>query len=178
MEELIMDNLNNYHQFEVNLFVLNTGMTKVDIEKQVQERYDSVYGANKIFFEYDLLNADEIKLTWKRISQPYTISGPLISDVDMDIILFLGIEAFRPYPFNPHPIISNSMPFGKNFYAPIVSFKELYKMVLLKNNEKGKVKKLTVSSTQIEMVVKFYGQVVSNPTEGDGETAETLTDGQ
>ena len=173
-----MDNLNNYHQFEVNLFVLNTGMTKVDIEKQVQERYDSVYGANKIFFEYDLLNADEIKLTWKRISQPYTISGPLISDVDMDIILFLGIEAFRPYPFNPHPIISNSMPFGKNFYAPIVSFKELYKMVLLKNNEKGKVKKLTVSSTQIEMVVKFYGQVVSNPTEGDGETAETLTDDQ
>ena len=40
------------------------------------------------------------------------------------------------------------------------------------------MKKLKVSNTQIEMVVKFYGQVVSNPTEGDGETAETLTDGQ
>ena len=63
------------------------------------------------------------------------------------------------------------MPFGENFYAPIVSFKELYKMVLLKNNEKGKVKKLTVSSTQIEMVVKFY-----NPTEGDGETAAPTDD--
>ena len=162
--------------FEINCFVLNTGMTKADIEQQVQERYDSVYGANKILFEYDLLTADEIKMRWKRISQPYTISGPLISDVDMDLILFYGIEAFRPYPFNPHPIISNSMPFGENFYSPIVSFKELYKMVLLKNNEKGKVKKLKVSSTQIEMVVKFYGQVVSNPTEGgDGETAETLT---
>ena len=164
--------------FEINCFVLNTGMTKADIEQQVQERYDSVYGANKIFFSYNLLNADEIKLTWKRISQPYAISGPLISDVDMDLILFYGKTAFWPCPLNPHPIISSSMPFGENFYAPIVSFKELYKMVLLKNNEKGKVKKLTVSSTQIKMVVKFYGQVVSDLTGGDGETAETLTDDQ
>ena len=163
--------------FEINCFVLNTGMTKADIEQQVQERYDSVYGANKIFFSYNLLNADEIKLTWKRISQPYAISGPLISDVDMDLILFYGKTAFWPCPLNPHPIISSSMPFGENFYAPIVSFKELYKMVLLKNNEKGKVKKLTVSSTQIKMVVKFYGQEVNNPTEGDSENF-CFTDGQ
>lgn len=143
------------HNFEVNCFVLNTGMAKEDIELEVQERYDLVYGANKIFFEYDLLNDDEIKMTWKRISQPYAISGPLISDVDMDLILFYGKKAFWPYPLNPHPIISNSMPFGENFYAPIVSFKDLYSMVLLKNNQNGKVKKLSVGSREIEMVVKF-----------------------
>lgn len=177
MEDLIMANLNNYHQFEVNLFTLNTAMTKADIEKQVQERYDLVYGTNKIFFNYDLLNADEIKLTWKRISQPYAISGPFISDIDMDLILFYGQKAFWPYPLNDYPIISSSMPFGKNFYAPIISFKELYKMVLLKNNEKGKVKKLTVSGTEIQMIIKFYGQVVSIPTGSDSE-AETLTDEQ
>ena len=50
-------------------------------------------------------------------------------------------------------------------------------MVLLKNNEKGKVKRLTVSSTQIDMVVKFYGQEVNNPTEGDSENF-CFTDGQ
>lgn len=165
------------YTFEINCFVLNTGMAKAEIEKQVQERYDLVYGANKIIFNYELLNDDEIKLTWKRISQPYAISGPLISDIDMDLILFYGKTAFWPYPLNPHPIISSSMPFGKNFYAPIASFKDLYSMVLLKNNEKGKVKRLTVSSTQIDMVVKFYGQEVNNPTGSDGET-EVLTDGQ
>ena len=165
------------YTFEINCFVLNTGMAKAEIEKQVQERYDLVYGANKIIFNYELLNDDEIKLTWKRISQSYAISGSLISDIDMDLILFYGKTAFWPYPLNPHPIISSSMPFGKNFYAPIISFKELYKMVLLKNNEKGKVKRLTVSSTQIDMVVKFYGQEVNNPTGSDGET-EVLTDGQ
>ena len=165
------------YTFEINCFVLNTGMAKAEIEKQVQERYDLVYGANKIIFNYELLNDDEIKLTWKRISQPYAISGPLISDIDMDLILFYGKTAFWPYPLNPHPIISSSMPFGKNFYAPIASFKDLYSMVLLKNNEKGKVKRLTVSSTQIDMVVKFYGQEVNNPTEGDSENF-CFTDGQ
>lgn len=165
------------YTFEINCFVLNTGMAKAEIEKQVQERYDLVYGANKIIFNYELLNDDEIKLTWKRISQSYAISGSLISDIDMDLILFYGKTAFWPYPLNPHPIISSSMPFGKNFYAPIASFKDLYSMVLLKNNEKGKVKRLTVSSTQIDMVVKFYGQEVNNPTGSDGET-EVLTDGQ
>ena len=165
------------YTFEINCFVLNTGMAKAEIEKQVQERYDLVYGANKIIFNYELLNDDEIKLTWKRISQPYAISGSLISDIDMDLILFYGKTAFWPYPLNPHPIISSSMPFGENFYAPIASFKDLYSMVLLKNNEKGKVKRLTVSSTQIDMVVKFYGQEVNNPTGSDGET-EVLTDGQ
>ena len=114
-----------------------------------------MYGANKIIFNYELLNDDEIKLTWKRISQPYAISGPLISDVDMDLILFYGLENFRPYPFNEYQIISNLMPYGNNYYAPIISFKDLYSMVLLKNNQKGKVKKLTVTSTEIEMVVKF-----------------------
>ena len=166
------------HTFEVNCFVLTTDTAKAEIEKQVQERYDLVYGANKIFFEYDLLNDDEIRMTWKRISQPYAISGPFISDIDMDLILFYGKKAFWPYPLNSHPIMTNLIPFGQNYYAPIVSFKDLYRMVLLKNNEKGKVKKLTVSSTQIEMVVKFFGQEVNNPTEGDGETAETLTDDQ
>ena len=166
------------YTFEINCFVLNTGMAKAEIEKQVQERYDLVYGANKIIFNYELLNDDEIKLTWKRISQSYAISGSLISDIDMDLILFYGKTAFWPYPLNPHPIISSSMPFGKNFYAPIISFKELYKMVLLKNNEKGKVKKLTVSGTQIEMVVKFYGQVVSNPTAGSDSETEASTDDQ
>ena len=165
------------YTFEINCFVLNTGMAKAEIEKQVQERYDLVYGANKIIFNYELLNDDEIKLTWKRISQPYAISGPLISDIDMDLILFYGKTAFWPCPLNPHPIISSSMPFGKNFYAPIASFKDLYSMVLLKNNEKGKVKRLTVSSTQIDMVVKFYGQVVNNPTEDDSEI-ESLTNDQ
>lgn len=165
------------YTFEINCFVLNTGMAKAEIEKQVQERYDLVYGANKIIFNYELLNDDEIKLTWKRISQSYAISGSLISDIDMDLILFYGKTAFWPYPLNPHPIISSSMPFGKNFYAPIASFKDLYSMVLLKNNEKGKVKRLTVSSTQIDMVVKFYGQEVNNPTEGDSENF-CFTDGQ
>ena len=165
------------YTFEINCFVLNTGMAKAEIEKQVQERYDLVYGANKIIFNYELLNDDEIKLTWKRISQSYAISGSLISDIDMDLILFYGKTAFWPYPLNPHPIISSSMPFGKNFYAPIASFKDLYSMVLLKNNEKGKVKRLTVSSTQIDMVVKFYGQVVNNPTEDDSEI-ESLTNDQ
>ena len=172
MEDIIMA-----QTFEINCFVLNTGMEKAEIEKQVQERYDLVYGANKIIFNYELLNDDEIKLTWKRISQPYAISGPLISDIDMDLILFYGKTAFWPCPLNPHPIISSSMPFGENFYAPIASFKDLYSMVLLKNNEKGKVKRLTVSSTQIDMVVKFYGQEVSNPTGSDGET-EVLTNDQ
>ena len=165
------------HTFEVNCFVLTTDTAKAAIEKQVQERYDLVYGANKIFFNYELLNDDEIKLTWKRISQSYAISGPLISDIDMDLILFYGKTAFWPCPLNPHPIISSSMPFGENFYAPIASFKDLYSMVLLKNNEKGKVKRLTVSSTQIDMVVKFYGQEVNNPTEGDSENF-CFTDGQ
>lgn len=165
------------YTFEINCFVLNTGMAKAEIEKQVQERYDLVYGANKIIFNYELLNDDEIKLTWKRISQSYAISGSLISDIDMDLILFYGKTEFWPYPLNPHPIISSSMPFGKNFYAPIASFKDLYSMVLLKNNEKGKVKRLTVSSTQIDMVVKFYGQVVNNPTEDDSEI-ESLTNDQ
>ena len=165
------------HTFEVNCFVLTTDMAKAEIEKQVQERYDLVYGANKIIFNYELLNDDEIKLTWKRISQPYAISGPLISDIDMDLILFYGKTAFWPCPLNLHPIISSSMPFGENFYAPIASFKDLYSMVLLKNNEKGKVKRLTVSSTQIDMVVKFYGQEVNNPTEGDSENF-CFTDGQ
>lgn len=165
------------YTFEINCFVLNTGMAKAEIEKQVQERYDLVYGANKIIFNYELLNDDEIKLTWKRISQSYAISGSLISDIDMDLILFYGKTAFWPCPLNPHPIISSSMPFGKNFYAPIASFKDLYSMVLLKNNEKGKVKRLTVSSTQIDMVVKFYGQVVNNPTEDDSEI-ESLTNDQ
>ena len=165
------------YTFEINCFVLNTGMAKAEIEKQVQERYDLVYGANKIIFNYELLNDDEIKLTWKRISQSYAISGSLISDIDMDLILFYGKTAFWPYPLNPHPIISSSMPFGKNFYAPIASFKDLYSMVLLKNNEKGKVKRLTVSSTQIDMVVKFFGQEVNNPTEGDSENF-CFTDGQ
>lgn len=172
-----MAKLNIYHQFEVNLFTLNTAMTKADIEKQVQERYDLVYGANKVFFNYELVNADEIKMTWKRISQPYAISGPFISDIDSDLILFFGQKAFWPYPLNDHPIIPNSMPFWKNFYVPIISFKELYKMVLLKYNEKGKVKKLTVSSTQIEMVVKFYEPEVSNSTAGS-DGAEAPTDDQ
>ena len=165
------------YTFEINCFVLNTGLAKAEIEKQVQERYDLVYGANKIIFNYELLNDDEIKLTWKRISQSYAISGSLISDIDMDLILFYGKTAFWPCPLNPHPIISSSMPFGKNFYVPIASFKDLYSMVLLKNNEKGKVKRLTVSSTQIDMVVKFYGQVVNNPTEDDSEI-ESLTNDQ
>lgn len=145
--------MNNY--FEINLFVLNTGMTKSEIEKQVQERYDLVYGANKIFFEYDLLNDDEIRMKWKRISQPYAISGPFISDIDMDLILFYGKKAFWPYPLNPYPIMTNQIPFGQNFYAPITSFKDLYSMVLLKNNQNGKVKKLSVGSREIEMVIKF-----------------------
>lgn len=65
--------------------------------------------------------------------------------------------------------MTNLIPFGQNYYAPIVSFKDLYSMVLLKNNQNGKVKKLSVGSREIEMVVKFHGQVVSNPTEGDDE---------
>ena len=86
------------YTFEINCFVLNTGMAKAEIEKQVQERYDLVYGANKIIFNYELLNDDEIKLTWKRISQSYAISGSLISDIDMDLILFYGKTEFWPCP--------------------------------------------------------------------------------
>ena len=48
------------YTFEINCFVLNTGMAKAEIEKQVQERYDLVYGANKIIFNYELLNDDEV----------------------------------------------------------------------------------------------------------------------
>lgn len=165
------------HEFEIVCLDLNTGMTKEDIETQVNDRNTLVYGSNVIIFTYDLIAPDEIKLTWKRNHPPYGYScSDFISDWDMELILLYGKNSYIPYG---EPIIAPLIPWNDgHYYSPIIAFKNLYAMILKTHNEKGKVKKLTVSSTQIEMVVKFYGQVVSNPTEGDGETAETLTDDQ
>lgn len=165
------------HEFEIVCLDLNTGMTKEDIETQVNDRNTLVYGSNVIIFTYDLIAPDEIKLTWKRNHPPYGYScSDFISDWDMELILLYGKDSYIPYG---KPIIAPLIPWNDgHYYSPIIAFKNLYAMILKTHNEKGKVKKLKVSNTQIEMVVKFYGQVVSNPTEGDGETAETLTDGQ
>ena len=79
------------HEFEIVCLDLNTGMTKEDIETQVNDRNTLVYGSNVIIFTYNLIAPDEIKLTWKRNHPPYGYAcSVFISDWDLELILLYG----------------------------------------------------------------------------------------
>ena len=142
------------HEFEIACLSLHTGMTKTDIEAQVNGRNNLLYG-NSVTFTYELIAPNEIKLHWNRAHPPYGYAiSDLISDWDCDLILLYGIDSFRPSQ-NP-PIIAPLIPcYDGHYYSPIIAFKNLYAMILKTHNENGKVKKLSISSREIEMVVKF-----------------------
>lgn len=142
------------HKFQINCLDLATDMAKENIEKQVQERYDLVYGKNVIDFNYDLPAPDVAKMEWKRNHSPYALSASdFISDFDMDLILFYGLDTFRPFPFGK-PILAPIIPMHHNYYAPIISFCNLYSKILSTYGEKGKVK-LSITNQDITMIIKF-----------------------
>ena len=139
------------HEFEIACLDLNTGMTKEHIEAQVNGRINLLYG-NSVTFTYDLITPDEIKLHWKRMHPLYGYVGSdLISDWDMELLVFYN--AFRP---SQEPLLPLIPCYDGHYYSPIAAFNNLYTMILKTHNENGKVKKLSVSSSEIDMVIKFY----------------------
>jgi len=142
------------HEFEIACLDLNTDMTKNEIEAQVNGRINLLYG-NSVKFTYDLITPDEIKLHWNRMHPPYGYaSSDLISDWDLELLLFYH-NTFRPS--QEPPLIAPLIPcYDGHYYSPIAAFKELYAMILKAHKENGKVKKLTISSREIDMVIKFY----------------------
>ena len=104
---------------------VNTDMYKNDIEDLAQRMYDCVYGFGNVIFEYQLTSPDEVRLLWKRKSN-YALKGDFISDEDMAMVTNLPLEFFMVQPLGT-PVVSPLLPMGKNFYAPTLSFAELYK---------------------------------------------------
>lgn len=131
----------------------HTSMYKEDIEELVQNMYDYVYRDNKVVFEYNLVEPDEVQLSWKRKAN-YAIKGDFISDEDMEMVTNLPLQYFLPEPLG-NPVIMPLMPMGKNYYVPAQSFAEFYKGLQQFYGVSIKDVLVTANDSEVTVIIKY-----------------------
>ena len=141
-------------RFLVVTVPFDTETSKSFTEDLVQHFYDKIYGAGKIKFEYNLLAEDEVELHWERCYD-YMLSGKdFITDFDMDLVMHLGLENFRPEPLG-NPVLGPLVPMGNNFYAPTTSFADFYKKMLEKTGESVKKVDVIADNRGVTVTIKY-----------------------
>lgn len=140
-------------KFIVHDLVLDTSMTKTQIENMAQPLFDQKYGNGKVVFTYNLKRKNEVEMTFNR-KMKYDVECDVLKDEDCVILSGLPIKNFQIELGKPTPLVI-VLPYLSQYYVPIPDFTRLYSELI--ENIEGVKTKIEIISTEnvLKASIKF-----------------------